>query len=446
MGSGGSLVEEDSSSKPLYRPSRSQRWLCLALFCLLGASLGVRVFREMSVVAVRRSAVSCEVSGAVSYGRAAPGTVLSDRSGCVNASRLDAGVCVEDTSTLRRAVRCVPSLAVIGAMKSGTTNIMLYLNLHPRLRTSENRFGWPVESRYFSGADDATSAAEDWRSYLALYPAATALGEDDRVLTFDKSPNYLLNTVVPNVLAKFAPALKLVVMLRDPTKRAYSHLQHECRNGRLRKDRKGRVYRSSCVDDCGEKTTRVSYPASPDDFHAMVAADLEAHRPGGGDRSTPPRLSAKQRATAPDKVEDWVCAWSRGKDGRGDSNVLPRGFYDCQLARWLKVYPRHQLKALIFEEFLKSRADTLKAVAQVEDFLGVPNFDYAHSPKVAVVEKLYAAVPSRGAAYSPMRPDTKAALDDLYCDPNRKLATTLGRPLPWPCAQVLGQTPNDVRP
>ena len=76
---------------------------------------------------------------------------------------------------------------------------------------------------------------------------------------------------------------------------------------------------------------------------------------------TPADASADTWAGAPmDR-----CAWARGS-GSGDSNVLPRGFYDCQLAPWFARFPRSQLLALVFEDFVSSREATLEAVARVE--------------------------------------------------------------------------------
>mmetsp|Transcript_14401 Transcript_14401/g.43005 ORF Transcript_14401/g.43005 Transcript_14401/m.43005 type:complete len:451 (-) Transcript_14401:31-1383(-) len=410
------LARKARESLPVRRPSAASANSEAKLWFLRSAVLAVVCIGLVvsdSRKRVRRAppkVISCRAQHRRGFGRAAPGAVLSDAGGCVNASALDAGVCVEDASSRwlgGRAVRCLPSLAVIGAMKSGTTNVMLYLAQHPKLRTSENAIGWPMESRYFSAAADPVRAARGWRQYLALYPATDAAAP---TLTFDKSPNYLVNPTIAPVLAALAPSLKLVVMLRDPTKRAYSHFQHECRNGRLREDGRGGVYRSSCAPgrkSCGD-SRKLSYPCPPAAFRKLVDAQIS-------------------RAPA-DR-----CAWARGPDGKGDSNVLPRGLYACQLAPWLAVYDRAQLLALVFEEFLASRAATLAAVAAVEDFMGLRRFDYAGSARVAAVERLYAAVPSRGGAYSPMDAATKKTLDDLYCEPNADLSRVLARPLPWNC-------------
>ena len=292
-------------------------------------------------------------------------------------------------------------------MKSGTTNIMLYLQNHPQLRTSEDMIGWPQESRYFSAAHDPEAAGRNWRFYLRKYPPAT-----DGVLTFDKSPNYLLNPKIPSVLASLMPSLKLLVCLRNPTSRAYSHLQHECRNGRVRQA-EGTVFRSKSNDESSE---RLSFPCAPEAFDRLVNAQLAA------------------------KKDMDRCAWARGS-GSGDSNVLPRGFYDCQLAPWFDRFPRSQLLALVFEDFVSSREATLEAVARVERFAGLEPFDYGRSARVAAVERLYALMPSRGGRYAPMLAATRGALDELYCAPNRALSATLRRPLPWPCGGGGGERP-----
>jgi len=386
-----------------YQARRVVPLLAAAVACVLISSL---FLQTTTTVEASMDVMTCQEQRQLS-GRAAPGATLADEGHCVKTQTIDAGVCVADGSDWRGVDRrrCMPSLAVIGAMKSGTTNIMLYLQNHPNLRTSEDLVGWPQESRYFSAAHDPAAAGRNWRFYLRKYPASA-----EGVLTFDKSPNYLLNPKIPPVLASLMPSLKLLVCLRNPTSRAYSHLQHECRNGRVRQA-KDVVYRSTCKPGrkaCGPDSVSLSFPCAPEAFQMLVAAQLA------------------------EKSDLERCAWARG-GGSGDSNVLPRGFYDCQLGPWFRNFPRSQLLALVFEDFVSSRSATLAAVAQVERFAGLDGFDYAGSRRVAAVERLYALMPSRRGSYLPMLPATRETLDSLYCAPNRALAATLGRPLPWPC-------------
>lgn len=362
----------------------------------------VRTVQEQQEVVV-----GSRLSKACSRGwskRAEAGSVVSDAACRLNASQLDAGVCVELAfrigSRERLSTRCMPSLAVIGAMKCGTTNLMLYLSLHPRLRTTENALGWPVEMRFFSRATDADRAALSWRDYVSKFPERI-----EKQLTFDKSPNYVVNPLVPLVLRRIAPSIKLVATVRDPTRRAYSHFQHDCRNGRVVKGADGVVRKHPAARH------PLRYPCDPLDFDNMIRHDV-------------------LQSLSP-------CDWSYNK-GRGDAGILPRGFYACQLERWLSFFPKRQLLVLVFERFVASRQTTLEAVAQVESLLGLDSFDYEASFKVSLVEKLYAAMPSRQAAYQPMQPGTKQILDDLYCEPNRdliRLFPNLAKPdpPPWPC-------------
>jgi hypothetical protein len=48
----------------------------------------------------------------------------------------DAGVCVKESDSL--GLRCLPSFLIIGAMKSGTGQLMDWLNFHPNLQSGRN--------------------------------------------------------------------------------------------------------------------------------------------------------------------------------------------------------------------------------------------------------------------------------------------------------------------
>ena len=88
--------------------------LLAASVCILAASLVLRT--TTTAWAVRTDdVVTCQDQHRLN-GRAVPGTTLADDGHCVQASSLDAGVCVEDAADWRGAHkrRCLPSLAVIG--------------------------------------------------------------------------------------------------------------------------------------------------------------------------------------------------------------------------------------------------------------------------------------------------------------------------------------------
>jgi hypothetical protein len=54
----------------------------------------------------------------------------------------------------------------------------------------------------------------------------------DAPIAGDDSPYYLFHPLVPGRVAKDLPSAKLIVLLRNPVDRAYSHYNHEHRRGR----------------------------------------------------------------------------------------------------------------------------------------------------------------------------------------------------------------------
>jgi hypothetical protein len=99
-----------------------------------------------------------------------------------------------------------------------------------------------------------------------------------------------------------------------------------------------------------------------------------------------------------------------------DHTYAARGLYADQLERWLAVFPREQLLVVTTDELGERPAETYESIL---DFLGAPPHRLADYPRVFDRD------------YAPMRSETRAALATRFAEPNRRLATLLGRPLPW---------------
>jgi len=95
---------------------------------------------------------------------------------------------------------------------------------------------------------------------------------------------------------------------------------------------------------------------------------------------------------------------------------VARGLYAEQLERWFGSFPREQLLVLFTDELAADTGDTYRRVL---DFLGVQSSDLASYPRI--FEREYAA----------MNPETRIQLEDRFAEPNRRLASLLGRALPW---------------
>jgi len=125
-----------------------------------------------------------------------------------------------DYRTLTAPLRGLPSVLLIGAQRSGTTSLFNYLVRHPDVLPPLGK-----EIHFF---DLHYARGERW--YRGRFPFAYRLRGG--AITLDASPYYLLHPLAPERAARLLPGVKLVAVLRNPVERAFSHYQHEVRDGR----------------------------------------------------------------------------------------------------------------------------------------------------------------------------------------------------------------------
>lgn len=124
------------------------------------------------------------------------------------------------------SIRVMPHFIIIGGQRCGTTSLFNYLVQHPCIIPAIKK-----EVHYF---DLNYSKNKGW--YLAHFPSlpyvmCRELRLGSRCLTFEASPYYLFHPAVPKRIANAIPKVKLIVLLRNPVDRAYSHYNHEVRLG-----------------------------------------------------------------------------------------------------------------------------------------------------------------------------------------------------------------------
>ncbi|HEY5889149.1 MAG TPA: sulfotransferase domain-containing protein [Acidimicrobiia bacterium] len=109
-------------------------------------------------------------------------------------------------------MRALPTYIIAGAMRSGTTALNSYLRQHPEVGVSSNK-----ETHFF---DHNFDNGLDW--YRDLFP------EEGRFLAVgEATPNYMFSPPALDRIQQTLPEAKLVVMLRNPIDRAYSHYWHD---------------------------------------------------------------------------------------------------------------------------------------------------------------------------------------------------------------------------
>jgi hypothetical protein len=216
---------------------------------------------------------------------------------------LEAGRRIELRLRMREA-RALPGAVILGAQKCGTSSMHNYLAQHPGVIAPQRK-----EVHYF---DVNYERGEAW--YRAHFGREREPG-----LNLDSSPYYLFHPAVPRRMHELLPDARLVVLLRDPARRAYSQYWHERDKGR-------------------------------EDLSFEAAIDAE-----------PARLGRSEEMLASGEL-------ARSHEHQRHS-YLARGRYAEQLERWYGIYPRDRVHVVRFEDFVK---EPLAGLNGTLAFLGLP--------------------------------------------------------------------------
>jgi hypothetical protein len=260
-----------------------------------------------------------------------------------------------DYRTLTAPLRGLPAVLLIGAQRSGTTSLFNYLVRHPAVLPPLGK-----EIHYFD-----LHFARGVRWYRGRFPYAYRLRGG--AMTLDASPYYLLHPRAPERAARLLPDVKLVALLRNPVDRAFSHYQHEVRDGR----------------------ERLSFAEAIEQEVGRLAGEEERLR---------------------DEPDYYSFNHHRYSYAR-------RGLYLEQLARWAAHFPRGQLLVLQSEALFRDPAAT---VARVQVFLGLaPHRSGRYEP-------FYQGNYDRG-----MPPELRRRLMEHFEPHNRELYRWLGEEFDW---------------
>lgn len=116
--------------------------------------------------------------------------------------------------------RAVPDFLLVGVQKSGTTSLFHYLTQHPQVIPPVKK-----EIQYF---DKNYSKGFSW--YKAHFPVKDALCK--KCITGEASTDYSFHPLAPERIQRDLGRPKLILLLRDPAKRAISHFYHYFNKGR----------------------------------------------------------------------------------------------------------------------------------------------------------------------------------------------------------------------
>jgi hypothetical protein len=235
-------------------------------------------------------------------------------------------------------------LFIIGAAKAGTTTLQSMLNKHPEIYFSPikepNHFCTDIKienftkeykrntfldtDKYFSEKELKPlqlSFVKRREQYLQLFKDA----EQEHKILAEASTSYMFSEIAAHEIYKFNEEAKILVILRNPAERAFSHYLMGLRYGYTTKN-----FREEIENDQAQK-----------------------------------------------------------EKGWGISKLyLELGFYYEQLKRYFEIFPKEQIKVVLFDDFSKDPKEVLE---EIHSFLCVDaiDFDKVEKENTAVVPKNY---------------------------------------------------------
>lgn len=111
-----------------------------------------------------------------------------------------------------------PEVIIAGAQKSGTTSLFGALASHPDF----GRVG--IKEPFYYGNDDRYSRGKEY--YLSNYPHKRTCS-----FSVDATTNYLDHPLAAKRIKQDNPKVKVIIMLRDPVYRAFSHYKMQKKIG-----------------------------------------------------------------------------------------------------------------------------------------------------------------------------------------------------------------------
>ncbi|QRN83008.1 sulfotransferase [Chloroflexota bacterium] len=126
----------------------------------------------------------------------------------------------------------LPNFLIIGAAKSGTSSLYMYLMQHPEIFMSPSKephfFSFDDQSKMTTGPGDPIhEAITDFDTYQALFDGVT----DEKAIG-EASTSYLYRPEAAGRIHTMLPDAKLIAILRNPADRAFSAYMHVVRDKR----------------------------------------------------------------------------------------------------------------------------------------------------------------------------------------------------------------------
>lgn len=125
------------------------------------------------------------------------------------------------------AVRMPPDFLIVGTQRGGTTSLFRTLAKHPDVVAPLLHKG----VHFFDTADHYARGFTWYQGHFPVRQIANRRAKNGHAITGEASPYYMFHPLAPERIARHLPEAKLVVLLRDPTERAFSSHKQETARG-----------------------------------------------------------------------------------------------------------------------------------------------------------------------------------------------------------------------
>ena len=315
------------------------------------------------------------------------------------------------------SIRCFPAIIIAGAMKAGTTEVLAAANRHPSLYTSLG------EAHYFHNLPPGVPllSMRAWAGYLwreNMYRWGSEAVREGRGFAVEKTPSYMrnVNGAVLNI-ARLLPSVRLIVLLREPAARAYSHFRMQVGVADRARRKAQKMNRTMAQNRTIVLTPFAvsSYLDEPKRFAALVdpvvsarcaaagqpdwsrcAAHIASCARRGHHRGGAPPECAKLKATI----------YRDTFSGKGEpASLVERSVYAGAIQRISQQFACEQVAVLVSEQFFAAPNETLRALWSS---LGVPH------PAAGVADEHHAAPGARNRVSTHLLNTTRAKLQAFF--------------------------------
>ena len=218
--------------------------------------------------------------------------------------------------------RVLPDFLVIGVGRSGTTSLYYYLDQHPSIvKSSYDEIGF---------FDDNFHLGLSWyRSmFTTIFTKFLIKLKTKYFMTYEVTPWYVRRPWTARRIKKIFPNIKLIIVLRNPIDRTYSHYHLSTQNDEKR------------------------------DFKVVIKEDMK-------------------------NISQWNITEKNDSyfSNQVQNSKPARGFYYEQIIPWFELFSKEQIMIISSEDLASKTQSTLR---EIFSFLELPIYDIKNTEKVNV--------------------------------------------------------------